>query len=691
MKLREMPVEQLTSEEAEQELAELARTIAAHDKAYHQDDAPTISDADYDSLRLRNQAIEHRFPLLVRPDSPSKKVGAAPASGFGKVTHAVPMLSLGNAFDETDVADFLDRIRRFLGLPDDAPVPVVAEPKIDGLSVSLRYENGVFVRGATRGDGTTGEDITANLRTLDEIPQTLKDAPEVLEVRGEVYMSKPDFAALNARQAERGDKLFANPRNAAAGSLRQLDPSITAARRLSLFAYAWGAVTGKEWASQRAFLDDLERWGFPTNPLARVCDSLGEIMALYGDVETRRADLPYDIDGMVYKVDRVDWQKRLGFVARAPRWAIAHKFPAEKAITRLNKINIQVGRTGSLTPVAELEPITVGGVVVSRATLHNEDYIRDKDIREGDAVVIQRAGDVIPQVVEVVLAQRPAQSQPFDFPTTCPQCGSHAERLDGEARTRCTGGLICPAQAVERLKHFVSRDAFDIEGLGKKQVEAFWEDGLIRQPQDIFGLQAETLRDREGWGEKSASNLIQAIAERRTMTLDRFIYALGIPQVGQATAKTLARNYLSLESWRKAMQAAAVVGSEARQQLSEIDGIGPAMIDDLVAFFSEPHNREVMDALQAFLTVPDFAVPSMTDSPVAGKTVVFTGSLESMTRAEAKSRAEALGAKVAGSISSKTDILVAGPGAGSKRKKAEDIGTIEILDEAQWLARIEGA
>ncbi|CCQ72794.1 NAD-dependent DNA ligase LigA [Magnetospira sp. QH-2] len=684
------PVEDLLPMEAAAELEELAQAIAAHDKAYYQDDAPTISDADYDARRQRNDALEAAFPDLVRPDSPSKRVGAAPASGFGKVAHAVPMLSLGNAFDEADVADFLDRIRRFLKLTQDEPVEILAEPKIDGLSVSLRYEQGHFVRGATRGDGATGEDITANLRTLSEIPETIAGAPEVLEVRGEVYMAKTDFQALNARQADNGDKVFANPRNAAAGSLRQLDSRITAERKLSLFAYAWGEVVGRGWVTQQAYLDALKAWGFPTNPLARVCGSLDKIIALYRDIEAARASLDYDIDGIVYKVNRTDWQKRLGFVARSPRWAIAHKFPAEKAVTRLNKISIQVGRTGSLTPVAELEPVTVGGVVVSRATLHNEDYIKDKDIREGDAVVIQRAGDVIPQVVEIVPEQRPADSAPYAFPTQCPECGSHAERMEGEARTRCTGGLICPAQAVERLKHFVSRDAFDIEGLGKKQVEAFWEDGLVKQPQDIFSLRAEQLTDREGWGEKSAENLIAAIAARRTIALDRFIYALGIPQIGQATGKTLAKNFGTLDAWREAMDAASLVGSEARQQLSEIDGIGPSMIDDLLAFFSEPHNRAVVDALQDLLNVQAFEAPTVGDSPVADKTVVFTGSLETMTRAEAKARAESLGAKVAGSVSKKTDILVAGPGAGSKRKKAEEIGTINILDEAEWLTLVEG-
>jgi len=687
--LRAMPVEELNPLDAAVELAALAREMAQHDRSYHQLDAPTVSDADYDALRRRNEAIEARFPDLVRADSPSKRVGAAPAQGFAKVTHARPMLSLANAFDADDVAEFLARIRRFLNLADDAVVDVVAEPKIDGLSVSLRYENGAFIKGATRGDGETGEDITRNLRTLDQIPETITGAPAILEVRGEVYMRTDDFFALNKSQEAAGEKVFANPRNAAAGSLRQLDAEITAKRPLSLFAYATGEVSDAFAGNQWDLLDALQGWGFPVNGERRRCADAEAIMDNYGRIEAMRADLPYDIDGMVYKVDRMDWQQRLGQVSRAPRWAIAHKFAAEKAETVLEKITVQVGRTGTLTPVANLRPVNVGGVVVSRATLHNEDEVARKDVREGDTVIIQRAGDVIPQVVSVVSAKRPKGAKAFQLPETCPECGSSAVREEGEVARRCTGGLICPAQAVERLRHFVSRDAFDIEGLGGKHVEALWSDGLIKTPADIFRLadHADDLREREGWGEKSVDNLFLALDARRHIELARFVYALGIRQVGQATARLLARQFTSLTNLRAAMAAAADRESEAYAELIDIDQIGPAVADDLIGFFNEAHNRDLLDDLATELEIQDVVIDDTSASPVAGKTVVFTGTLETVGRSEAKAQAEALGAKVSGSVSKKTDIVVAGPGAGSKLKKAEDLG-LQVLSESDWLALI---
>ncbi len=691
--LRNIPVDRLTDLEAVSELKDLAREIAENDAAYHQDDAPRISDAEYDALRRRNDAIEAKFPHLVRADSPSRKVGAAPAAGFDKVVHSRPMLSLGNAFTDEDVAEFFARIRRFLGLGEDDPIETVAEPKIDGLSVSLRYEGGRFVQGATRGDGATGENITANLRTLDEVPETLAGSgfPEVLEVRGEVYMSRENFARLNERQAENGAKPFANPRNAAAGSLRQLDPAVTARRPLSLFVYAWGEVSDPVAEIQMEFLERLRDWGFTTNRLTVLCRSVEEILVHYRNIESQRADLGYDIDGMVYKVNRLDWQERLGFVSRAPRWAIAHKFSAEKAETVLREIAIQVGRTGVLTPVANLEPVTVGGVVVSRATLHNADEIARKDVRAGDRVIIQRAGDVIPQVVSVVEDDAHKDRPAFVFPETCPECGSQVVREEGEVAHRCTGGLVCPAQAVERLKHFVSRDAFDIEGLGGKHIEAFRRDGLIATPADIFGLErhVDAIREREGWGEQSAANLMRAIEERRTIPLDRLIYALGIRQVGQATARLLARHYGTLDDWRAAMAAAADPESEAYADLVNIDGIGPSMATDLVAFIGEPHNTEVLDALAAALSIEAVAAPSGEGSPVSGKTVVFTGTLETLSRGEAKAKAETLGAKVAGSVSKKTDFVIEGADAGSKARKARELG-VTVLSEAEWIDLIGG-
>ncbi|WP_299437186.1 NAD-dependent DNA ligase LigA [uncultured Rhodospira sp.] len=687
----------LTPMEATAELARLAEEIARHDALYHQQAAPEISDAAYDALVRRNAAIEARFPDLVRDDSPSRRVGAAPAPGFGKVAHRVPMLSLGNVFERAEVAEFAAGIRRFLKLADDEPLALVAEPKIDGLSVSLRYEDGRLVQAATRGDGTEGEDITANIRTLDDVPDRLAtdEPPPVVEIRGEVYMTRDDFLAFRERQVEAGEKKPpANPRNAAAGSLRQKNPEVTATRPLRLFAYSWGEVRGLEVASHHDFLDRLRAWGLPVNPETRLCEDVEAALAAYDDLAARRADLPYDIDGVVYKVDRVDWQKRLGFVSRAPRWATAHKFPAEQARTVLRSIEVQVGRTGALTPVARLDPVTVGGVVVARATLHNEDEIRRKDIRAGDTVIIQRAGDVIPQVVSVVLEARPDDAAPFAFPDHCPVCGSEAPRPEGEAVRRCSGGLICPAQAVERLKHFVSRNAFDIEGLGSKAVEAFFQDGLIQGPGDIFRLEetaADRIKAREGWGETSARNLFRSINDRRVISLDRFIYALGIRQVGQATARLLAGHYGSLEALRAAMAEAQDPDSDAYKALVNINDVGTSVARDILAFFHEDHNQTVLDDLAAQLDVRPFErAETAGDSPLAGKTVVFTGTLETLSRAEAKARAQTLGAKVTGSVSAKTDYVVVGADAGGKAAKARDLG-VTTLSEAEFLEMSGGA
>ena len=689
----QIPVADLTEIEVVAELGALAEEITRHDKAYYQNDQPVINDADYDALRRRNDDLEARFPHLIRDDSPSTRVGAAAATGFSKIKHAAPMLSLGNVFSRDELADFMDGIRRFLKeLKDDSSLPLemVAEPKIDGLSISLRYENGFFVSAATRGDGAEGEDVTANIRTFKELPFELKDpCPDVMEVRGEVYLSKSDFQILNERQENAGEKVFANPRNAAAGSLRQLDATITAGRPLKFFAYAWGEVVGSEYETHWDYLDVLKGWGFAVNPYTAQCGDLDTLMAVYDKVSEARAGLDYDIDGMVYKVNRIDWQERLGFVSRAPRWAIAHKFPAEKAQTVVNGINIQVGRTGTLTPVAKLEPVTVGGVVVSNATLHNEHEIARKNVRIGDTVVIQRAGDVIPQVVEAVLDKRPKNSTPFEMPTSCPICGSAAVQAEGEVARRCTGSLICEAQAVERLKHFVSRGAFDIEGLGGKHIETFYEEGLIKTAADIFKMvsHADNIRAREGWGDKSLDNLLAVIEERRKVPLERVIYGLGIRQVGQANARLLAKQYGSYEAWRAALMASEDRDSEAYIDLTNVDGIGPSVANDLIAFFVEPHNRSVLDELGELLEIEDFVQPDDANSPIAGKTVVFTGMLETVTRGEAKARAENLGAKVAGSVSKKTDFVVVGADAGSKSKKAADLG-VNILSEQAWLAMI---
>jgi DNA ligase (NAD+) len=687
----------LTKSEAKAELARLSAEIARHDEAYYNRDVPEITDADYDGLRRRNQAIEERFPDLKRADSPSERVGAPVAGGFRKVRHAVPMLSLGNAFDADDVTDFIARIRRFLDLDEAEPLTFVAEPKIDGLSASLRYEGGALVQGLTRGDGTEGEDVTANLRTIADIPKKLAGGaavPEVLEVRGEVYMTKPDFAEMNRAREEKGEQVFANPRNAAAGGLRQLDSTITAARPLRFFGYAWGEVLGGDGrrpplgATIREARRRLEDFGFTLNEPSAVCETAEDLIAYHQSIESRRATMAFDIDGVVYKVDRLDWQARLGNVARSPRWAIAHKFPAEQATTWLEEITIQVGRTGTLTPVANLAPVTVGGVVVSRATLHNEDYIAEKRIRVGDTVVVERAGDVIPKVVAVVLSERPAGTKEYVFPDHCPVCDSSAVREEGEAARRCTGGLICDAQVVERLRHFVARDAFDIDGLGEKQIAAFWHEGLVRQPADLFRLQehAAALAEREGWGETSVRNLLAAIEARRAIDLDRFILALGIRQIGQANARLLANHYATLDGLAAAATAARDEESEAYADLTGIDGIGPKVAADIIDFFAEPHNRAVVAGLADEVRVEEFAAPDAT-SQVAGMTVVFTGKFEAMGRAEAKARAQALGAKVAGSVSAKTDYVVAGADAGAKLKKAEALGVV-VLSEDEWLELI---
>tara|TARA_R110000868_G_scaffold4155_38_gene25609 strand:+ start:1151 stop:3295 length:2145 start_codon:yes stop_codon:yes gene_type:complete len=703
---------QLTEEAAAAELADLAAEIGRHDRAYHQNDAPEITDAEYDRLRRLNAAIEAKFPDLVRSDSPSSKVGAAPATGFGKITHSRPMLSLDNAFNDEDVANFVGRVRRFLGLGDDETVEIVAEPKIDGLSIALRYENGKFVQAATRGDGTVGENVTANVATISDIPDTLgNNAPAVVEIRGEVYMRHDDFAALNRSREEAGLAVFANPRNAAAGSLRQLDVSITAARKLLFFAYAAGELSEPVGATHWEWLSRLSDWGFSVNPQSKLCATTDAVLDTYAEIGDGRSALPYDIDGVVYKVNRHDWQQRLGMVTRAPRWAIAHKFPAEQAQTVVKDIHIQVGRTGVLTPVARLEPITVGGVVVSNATLHNEDYIRDKDIRKGDTVTIQRAGDVIPQVVEVIVEKRPDDASEYVYPDHCPECGSLAVREAGEAARRCTGGLVCPAQKIERLKHFVGRQAFDIDGLGEKQVRAFFERGLIKTPADIFRLEEndskalDPLRRWEGWGEKSVSNLFAAINARRAIPLNRVIYALGIRQVGEATARLLALNYGSFDGWRSAMEQVSVerhanpdeqkkpenVG-EAYADLCSIDTIGMAVADELAGFFDAENaeNRNILDDLGDILDIEEVAAPDGADSAVAGKTVVFTGTLVTMTRGEAKAKAESLGAKVSGSVSKKTDYVVVGADAGSKAKKAVELG-VEVLSEDDWQAMIADA
>ncbi|RCK52928.1 NAD-dependent DNA ligase LigA [Thalassospira xiamenensis] len=677
-----------TRTEAGQQHAEISDRIRGFNEAYYINDEPLVPDAEYDALFNRLIELEARYPTL-KKNSPTQEVGAAPADGFAKIKHARPMLSLANAFSREDIVDFLARIRRFLNLTAHSPVEIVGEPKIDGLSLSLRYENRELVSAATRGDGTEGEDVTANVAHITDIPKILpEDAPaDVVEIRGEVYMARSAFQKLNETQAETGGKTFANPRNAAAGSLRQLDPTISAKRPLRFFAYSFGELSESLAQTHWDFISKIKGWGFVTNPHTTLLHNTDEIMAFYEELGNQRAELDYDIDGIVYKVNDFELQLRLGFVSRSPRWAIAHKFPAEQARTRVKAIDIQVGRTGALTPVARLEPVTVGGVVVSNATLHNRDEIERLGVQVNDLVVIQRAGDVIPQVVEVIVDERPDDAVPYHFPETCPKCGSHAIREEGEAVTRCSGGLICPAQAVERLKHFVSRNAFDIEGMGGKHIEAFFDLGWVRSPADIFRIEekhGDALRKLEGWGDKSAEKLFASINERRTVPLDRFIYALGIRQIGQATAKLLARHYGSIAEWRTAMNDAGTPDSDALRDLINIDQIGPSVAHDLIEFMAEEHNRDVLDDLQAVLTIENVEAPQVTDSPVSGKTVVFTGKLELFSRNEAKVKAESLGAKVAGSVSAKTDFLVAGPGAGSKLKKAEELG-VTVLDEQGWL------
>jgi DNA ligase (NAD+) len=687
--------EDLSLDAAKAELAQLADDIAAHDALYYRDDAPAISDAEYDALRLRNAAIEARYPELVLVHSPSRRVGAALQEKFGKVRHRVPMLSLGNAFSEEDVAEFVARVRRFLKLGTDDPLEFTAEPKIDGLSISLRYENGHLVQGATRGDGAEGENVTANVKTVTDIPLKLKgQAQAVLEVRGEIYMSHKDFAALNEKQNQAGDKVFANPRNAAAGSLRQLDPQITAARPLRFYAYTWGEAPELPGVTQWDVVMGFKAMGLTVNPLMKLCRSSEELVAHYRHIESQRVSLGYDIDGVVYKVNRLDYQQRLGFVSRSPRWAVAHKFSAEKATTVLEAIDIQVGRTGAMTPVARLRPVTVGGVVVSNATLHNEDEIARKDVRVGDTVVVQRAGDVIPQITSVDLEKRPASATPYEFPKLCPFCGSHAEReaRDGgkmDVVRRCTGGLICPAQRVERLKHFASRNAFDIEGLGDKIIEEFYADGLIQSPPDIFtlaerdGRSVKKIAEREGWGETSVKNLFASILARKTVALDRFVFALGIRHVGETTARVLARGYGSAETFRdRIIEAGREPEGKAARELQNLDGIGDVVAEALIQFFGERHNVDVVNELLKHVD-PQPLPAVQASSSVAGKTVVFTGALEKMTREEAKAMAEGLGAKVSGSVSKKTDLLVAGPGAGSKLKDAEKHG-VEVIDEDSW-------
>ncbi len=714
MTLAGRPVESLTVEEAGAELARLAKEIAGHDRRYYTEDAPTVSDADYDALRIRNAEIEARFPELVRADSPSRKVGAAPSGAFGKVVHAVPMLSLDNTFSDEGVRDFVAGVRRFLAMPAERELVFTAEPKIDGLSMSLRYENRRLATAATRGDGTTGENVTANIRTIGEIPDMLPaDAPDVVEVRGEVYMRRDDFFVLQARLAETGQSI-ANPRNGAAGSLRQKDPEVTRQRPLRFFAYAWGETSAPLGATQYDVVRRFGDWGFAVNERMARCDGVEAMLEHYHRIEAERAEIPYDIDGVVYKVDRLDLQERLGFRSRSPRWASAHKFAAEKAMTVLHGIDIQVGRTGALTPVARLEPVTVGGVVVTNATLHNEDYIKGignsgqpirdgRDIRVGDTVVVQRAGDVIPQILDIVPDKRPPGSAPYVFPSVCPACGSHAVREEGEAVRRCTGGLVCPAQAVERLRHFVSRNAFDIEGLGEKQIEFFFnaEDAAlqVRSPADIFTLKARQaasltkLENVEGFGATSVRKLFAAIDERRRIEFSRFLHALGIRHVGETNAKRIARHFLSFAALREAGESAVMPagkgdpGNAAWQELNGINGIGSIVAGAVVDFFGEAHNREVVDALLGEVTVLDEEPLGAVDSPVAGKTVVFTGALEKMSRDEAKAMAEKLGAKVAGSVSKKTDLVVAGPGAGSKLKLATELG-IEVIDEDQWFVRV---
>ena len=683
--------DRMDEEAAAGELARLAAEIADHDRRYHREDAPVISDAEYDALVHRYTALEARFPDRAPADGPSRRVGSRPAQGFEKVVHARPMLSLRNAFDEEGVAEFVQGVRRFLNLAPETPLAMTAEAKIDGLSIALRYEGGRLEQAATRGDGREGENVTRNIETVESVPKQLTGtAPDVLEVRGEIYMAHGEFQRLNEEREREGLPLYANPRNSAAGSIRQLDPAVTAGRRLRFFAYGWGEVSERPAETHSAWLERLAAWGFEIEPnVARARDA-EELIAAHRAIGETRSALDYDIDGVVYKVDRIDWQERLGFAGRAPRWAIAHKFPAERAETVLEDILVQVGRTGALTPVAALRPVTVGGVVVSRATLHNEDEIERKDIRVGDTVVIQRAGDVIPQILEVRFDRRPEGTEPFRLPETCPVCGSKARRDGGDVVRRCTGGLACPAQAVERLKHFVSRGGLDIEGLGRKHIEAFFADGLLETPADIFrlGERRADLLEREGWGEQSVDNLLTAIDERRRVPFDRFLYALGIRHIGEGNARLLARHYGGLDALRKAAASAASREGEAWEALTGIDGMGAGRAEDLVAFLSDPRSVRIVEALAAEVTVEETAAAAAgagdDAGELAGRTVVFTGTLATLSRREAKARAEQLGMRVVGSVSAKTDFVVAGEATGSKKRKAEELG-IEVLTEDEWL------
>lgn len=684
-------INNITEEQAKSDLEFIAQEMAKADIAYYQNDDPYLTDAQYDELKLKNELLEKKFPHLIREDSPSKKVGAPVKSDFAKIEHKVPMLSLGDIFSEEELIDFVKSIQRFLNT--DLNIEMTSEPKMDGLSFSARYENGILVKGATRGDGKIGEDITANLKNIKGLPHkiTTPDFPEIMEVRGEVYMSKADFFALNEKQALQNKKVFANPRNAAAGSLRQLDANITKERNLSLLVYAWGEVSKQTWHSQAEFLQKVKEWGFPINPYNKLCHNLQDVINSYETLLQTRADLPYDIDGIVYKVNSLELQKRLGYLTRTPRFAIAHKFPAEKAITKINNIRIQVGRTGALTPVADLEPINVGGVIVSHATLHNEDEIKRKDIRIGDYVYIQRAGDVIPQVVGVLQEKRQKNLPEFQFPQFCPECGAHAIKEEDEAVRRCTGGLSCPAQAIERIKHFVSRDAFNIEGLGTKIVEDFYKEKILVNPADIFTLEERNsgddlfslgnglhLEQKEGWGKKSVDNLFTAIKNKKQIDLQKFIYALGIRQVGSATALLIAKNYISFANFQTQMK------NNDIEKLLNIDGIGTAMAKDIVEFFREEHNIKIIDELLKHVKVKDYEQNQIQNSFFADKTIVFTGTLENLTRAEAKAMAIKMGAKVAGSVSNNTDYVIVGKDAGSKAKKAQELN-IKILSEEEFL------
>jgi DNA ligase (NAD+) len=683
------------ADDAAARAAQLREQLAHHNRLYYELDRPEISDGDYDTLIAELRVLEREHPELITPDSPTQRVGGAPSGKFAKVRHAVPMLSLANAFTREDVTGFLDRVRRFLKLDAAEPIELTAEPKIDGLSLSLRYERGVLVRAATRGDGTEGEDVTVNVRRVSDIPAKMRGrgAPEVCEIRGEVYMTRSAFLKLNEEQSAAGRTVFANPRNSAAGSLRQLDPEVTASRPLRFLAYAWGEMSKLPAASQWEMLHWLNTRNFPTNPLSRLCRSLDELLEFHHDIELERARLDYDIDGVVYKVSRLDWQRRLGFVGRDPRWALAHKFAAQKAVTLVNAIELQVGRTGALTPVAKLAPINVGGVVVANATLHNEDYIRELDVRIGDTVTVQRAGDVIPQVLGVLAERRPPHSEPFQFPRTCPCPLATAVVRDliasGKegAISRCSGELACPHQRIEHLRHFVSRRAFDIEGLGEKQINLFFEQGWIAEPADIFTLARRNaqiqLEAQEGFGEVSVRNLFAAIEARRTIPLERLIYALGIRHVGETTARALARGYGSFHALREASRHLAEGNLEVRQELDAMDQIGDAVIESISSYFREPHNTGMVDRLAAEVRILDAERPA-SESPIAGKTIVFTGRLEQMTRDEAKALAERLGASVSGSVSKKTSLVVAGPEAGSKLKKAEELG-LQVLDEGAFL------